>query len=73
MPKDTIWLNLVLSSLNSATYFVVYKLYCIVSLVKLSYKPLQGLRGRGAEPHRKKGFFIIVLGMPIAATSIAIP
>ena len=56
-----------------ATYFVVYKLYCIVSLVKLSYKPLQGLQGRGAEPHRKKGFFIIVPGMPIAATSIAIP
>jgi len=28
MPDDTIWLNLVLSSLNSATYFVIYKLYC---------------------------------------------
>ena len=26
------------------------------SLVKLSYKPLQGLRGCGAEPHIKKGF-----------------
>ena len=54
-----------------ATYFVVYKLYCIISLVKLSYKPLQGLRDRRAEPHRKKGFFIIAPGMPNAATSIA--
>ncbi|MDI6885215.1 MAG: hypothetical protein QMD22_02485 [archaeon] len=27
----------------------------VVSLVKLSFKPLQGLRGRGAEPHIKKG------------------
>jgi len=44
VPEDTIWLNLVLSSLNSAAYFVVYKLYCIISLVKLSYKPLQGLQ-----------------------------
>jgi len=27
-----------------------------VLLVKLFFKPLQGLRGSGAEPHIRKGF-----------------
>ena len=41
--------------LSEVTNIIKRKNKTFLSLVKLSYKPLQGLRGRGAEPHIRKG------------------